>query len=297
MACNCVRRDTDAGTPVPAAQSPTTSYAKTDELPCGVCRSCRRIQAENHPDIIQVRPSGGLIRIARIRELCQSLTMKAYEARWRVAIICDAHRMNPQAANALLKMLEEPPDGTALVLTALQRSDLLPTIVSRCQHVRFSPLSVDTIAAHLRKLERLEPGKAWVLAVSARGSLSRAITLLRDNWIAQREWLLNELHLLNANRISPLLALAERLAGNRGLLPETLELINTWLRDLVICKFDPGKLINADRREMIEAASARRNTAFWLECLEALQKTQRDIQANLNPRLALEVLILRLAAG
>lgn len=223
--------------------------------------------------------------------------MKAYEAQWRVAIICDAYRMNPQAANALLKMLEEPPDGTVLVLTALQRSDLLPTIVSRCQHVRFNPLSTDTIATHLKETERLDPGKAWILAVSARGSLTRAIALLRSNWMAQREWLLNELQLLNAKRIGPLLALAEKLAGDRGLLPEALELINTWLRDLVIYQFDPGKLINADRREMIGIASARRSTAFWLECLGALQNTQRDIQANLNPRLALEVLIMRLAAG
>ena len=82
-----------------------------------------------------------MIKIDQIRELCQVLTMKPYEARVRVVIIADAHTLNPAAGNALLKMLEEPPARTVLILTAPQTGDLLPTIVSRCQHIRFKPIA------------------------------------------------------------------------------------------------------------------------------------------------------------
>ena len=121
MACNCRR---------PVAVEP-----------CGECAACRKIAAGAHPDILRVSPAGAMIKIDQIRELCQVLTMKPYEARVRVVIIADAHTLNPAAGNALLKMLEEPPARTVLILTAPQTGDLLPTIVSRCQHIRFKPIA------------------------------------------------------------------------------------------------------------------------------------------------------------
>jgi len=107
--------------------------------PCGICKSCRKIDSDNHPDIIRLKPSGPFIKIDQIRALCQTLAMKPYEAGMRVVIISEAQAMNPAAGNALLKMLEEPPARTILILVAAHPSDLLPTIVSRCQHIRFNP--------------------------------------------------------------------------------------------------------------------------------------------------------------
>ena len=91
-----------------------------------------------------IQPEGGVIKIAQIRNLCRILSMKPFEGETRVAILIDAHLMNPSAGNALLKILEEPPEQTLLILTARQTSDLLPTIVSRCQHIRFNPVSRDS---------------------------------------------------------------------------------------------------------------------------------------------------------
>ncbi|MBW2248732.1 MAG: hypothetical protein JRF62_16445, partial [Deltaproteobacteria bacterium] len=122
MACNCkaikpehfsermkIRSDGN----IPSDQIKTIS-------PCGRCNSCRKIESGNHPDIIVLNPSGPFIRIGQIRELCGTLAMKPYEARLRVVIISDAQTMNLSAGNALLKLLEEPPDRTILILTALQ---------------------------------------------------------------------------------------------------------------------------------------------------------------------------------
>ena len=113
----------------------TTSQISVDSVPCGQCVSCRKITSGNHPDVLHIQPQGNLIRIDQIRALGRTLAMKPYEARYRVVMISDGHRMNPESANALLKMLEEPPEQTLLVLTASETADLLPTVVSRCQLV------------------------------------------------------------------------------------------------------------------------------------------------------------------
>ena len=106
---------------------------------CGQCQPCRQILANSHPDIISVKPQGDTLRINQIRELLGLLAMKPHSAKHRVVIIAESHTMNPEAANALLKVLEEPPANTTLILTAAQKSDLLPTILSRCRHIGSSP--------------------------------------------------------------------------------------------------------------------------------------------------------------
>jgi DNA polymerase-3 subunit delta' len=130
MACNCLN-----------LKSARPRHADLDVIDaCGDCAPCRKIAGNHHPDVIHVAPLSSVIRIAQIRTLLQTLTLKPNEADRRVVILSDAQAMNAEAGNALLKVLEEPPDRTLLVLTASQPSDLLPTVVSRCRHIRFLPL-------------------------------------------------------------------------------------------------------------------------------------------------------------
>ena len=139
MACNCTGdfsenkfewRDNRT------ADDHSTADPRHITNPCGNCKPCRKIESKNHPDIIRIKPSGVFIKIDQIRALCQTLAMKPYEAGIRVVLISDAQAMNPAAGNALLKVLEEPPTGTILILVANHTADLLPTIVSRCRHIR-----------------------------------------------------------------------------------------------------------------------------------------------------------------
>jgi DNA polymerase III subunit delta' len=165
MAANC--------RPGPALKRPETVAANPDAPPghpCGQCGPCSRIAQGIHPDVTLVLPEGGVIKIAQIRNLCRILSMKPFEGETRVAILIDAHLMNPSAANALLKVLEEPPEKTLLILTAGQSADFLPTIVSRCQHIRFNPVSRAALSGALTgitgttrmKLRRLPPLPAAV---------------------------------------------------------------------------------------------------------------------------------------
>ncbi|UCE54026.1 MAG: hypothetical protein JSV31_00865, partial [Desulfobacterales bacterium] len=115
LACNCLKKNSGYTpeinkTRVIIGQRIHDPYSSVG--PCGSCKSCRKIESGNHPDIIQVKPRGPFIKIAQVRALCDTLAMKPYEASTRVVIIHDAQSMNPAASNALLKILEEPPERT-----------------------------------------------------------------------------------------------------------------------------------------------------------------------------------------
>ena len=169
---NCaVRRFGDTKT---SGAEDAPSGAVLSREPATPCISCRRFVKDAHPDFIIIQPDQSLIKIERIRELCRVLTLKPYEARFRVVILASAHFMNESAANALLKVLEEPPDQTVLILTARQTSDLLPTIVSRCQHIRFDPLPAEKMARALADETDLSFTKALRASRLARGSMTAA---------------------------------------------------------------------------------------------------------------------------
>ena len=111
-----------------------------------------------------------MIKVDQIRALSDRLTLKPYEAAKRVAIITDAHKFNTEAGNTLLKTLEEPPEHTLFILTALQASDMLPTIVSRCQQIRFNPINRKSLATYVAHHFKVTEAEASVIASMARGS-------------------------------------------------------------------------------------------------------------------------------
>ncbi len=271
----------------------------TSISPCGRCNSCRKIESGNHPDIILLKPSGPFIRIGQIRDLCGTLAMKPYEARLRVVIISDAQAMNPSAGNALLKVLEEPPDRTILILTALQTSDLLPTILSRCQHIRFNPVSRKNLELLLIQRYGANPDEAKIMAIMANGSVSKAVSMInsinRVNWINRRIWLINEVESLPVSSIGSRMAFAEKLSKSKEILAESLEVIKFWFRDLVVCKYHPERIINRDLNDRIQRASEKMKVASLISKIKDVESAQKNIQANTNLRLTLEVLIMRLA--
>ena len=263
--------------------------------PCGVCRSCRKIESGNHPDVISIKPSGVFIKIDQIRTLCRMLTMKPYEAAMRVVVISDAQAMNAAAGNALLKVLEEPPDGTILILAANHPSELLPTIVSRCRHIRFSPLSGTDLETVLVRSHGLEPGEAKIIASMAEREPFRALHMYEANWIGRRNWLIGELDSLSSASMGRLLAFGEQLANLKDTLPDALEVMKSWLRDLIIEKLCPGKIIHRDLAAEAQQISQKWSLSSLLMKIETIQSTQNCLQAGTNLRLAMEAMILKLS--
>lgn len=272
------------------------------QRPCGQCRTCRQIADNNHPDIIEISPDKGVLRISQVRGLLSTLAMRPFNAEQRVVILSDAHTMNAEAGNALLKVLEEPPAGTILILTAAQRSDLLPTINSRCRHIRFNPLTANDLARLLVENQGISPGQAETVAQAADGSYTRALDLVQTQWHQHRDWLIRAAGLdrpegLTGRCASLALAFSAQLAMHKERIDSDLAVMGSWIRDLSLWPYAPGQVIHRDRSETLNDArpgfSERQLIALW----EAVAKAQKAIAANANLRLTLDLMALRMTAA
>jgi DNA polymerase III subunit delta' len=289
-ALNC-RRRTD---PETADHSPP--------LPCGQCRSCTRILADRHPDVLIVEPQGTLLRINQIRQLRTSLAMKPFSADQRVVIITNGQCMNAEAGNALLKILEEPPTDTILIITALQKSDLLPTIVSRCRHIPFAPLDSADICAHLIDTRGADPDQARSVAAICQGSLSTAIDLLSGPWREERDWVIRAAGLDSPDHVcrrplSATLAFAAQLAAHKDRIQDLLDTLKTWIRDLSVYRYRSRQITNGDLEDLLQKASPQTDPNQLLHWWKTVEKAQKDIAANANLRLTLDLMAIQMATN
>jgi DNA polymerase-3 subunit delta' len=289
MACNCRT--------LKAALPDAPPLAAVDA--CGTCVPCKKIAGGRHPDLIHVAPAPTVIKIARIRELLQTLALKPNEADRRLVLISDAHTMNPEAANALLKVLEEPPRRTLLVLTAPQPGDLLPTVASRCRHIRFAPLTTAEIGRLLTAAGDVDPASVASLSLLSGGSYTRARRRLDGKWSARRNWMIALLEKLIAPSsgadLRTWLAFSEQLAGKKDQVEESLETITLWLRDVLVAGCDPQKVMDQDRLRALTRTAAQAAPARLLACIEAVNAAKTALRSNTNVRLTLDAMVLRMA--
>jgi DNA polymerase-3 subunit delta' len=197
-------------------------------------------------------------------------------------------------------MLEEPPDRTILTLTAVAVADLLPTIVSRCRHIRFNPIPVPCLARELVATDGMTPEDAQALAVLSGGSLSKARALPKGNWAHRRRWLLESFNALLSGRPpdgggNRLFAAASVLCPNKDLAADSLEILKTLYRDILIFRYRPENLLNPDAREFIAEAVDRMKEGDVLKAIGAIDSALGRIRGNANVRLVLETLFLTLA--
>jgi len=266
--------------------------------PCGRCRQCKKIASGNHPDVIVVEPERFRIRISQIRDLSRMLAVKPYEARQRAVIIDQAQAMNTEAGNSLLKLLEEPPERTFLVLTAGHTYDLLPTIVSRCQHIRFNPIPEPTLVEYLENRGILH-GEAEILGRLANGSFEKAASLVDTGWIDRRKWIIRTIEPQDTDRnsprrIGPLMAFSEKLSRDGETLTDALEIMKSWLRDLAVVRTGSDKIVNRDMLNQLRQAARHDGIPSLLSKIEAIEAAQRKIENNANVRLTLDVMMMNI---
>lgn len=287
MACNCLKAEFG---------KMQENHGRGGDLieSCGACRSCRKILSGSHPDVIAIEPQGQFIKIGQIRELLKVFSLKPNEAYLRVAMIQEAHAMNPEASNALLKLLEEPPDRTLLILITHQASDLLPTIVSRCQAVGFRPLETETIKTLLIKKEKVPAQSADALASFALGSYTKAVAMKEGNWKNRKTWLTGFLSELSSKSIAEILAFSEKMTEEKAHVSENLEILKTWVRDLAVYRVDPGMVIQKDLITKIKYVSERLSVERLLKIETLIEKTERNLRSNANPRLLVENIMLEM---
>jgi DNA polymerase III subunit delta' len=263
---------------------------------CGGCGACRAIQAGNHADVRVVEPISNKkdISIQQVRELEKALSLRSFSGRQKVAIIDPSTLMNWAAQNALLKTLEEPPQGCVLILIASNAGGLLPTVRSRAFALSFSPLPRQLIVDFLiRKGKTRE--QAEFLAVLAMGSLGTVSKIDKEKMIEKRlEWM-KTLVSLRAGDYRAALNAAEALAGNREETLKFLEWAGLWYRDLLSFRIahTPNQVVNVDMLPQIEEQSAAMEEDDLFSLLSKAGEASQLIQRNLNRRMVLEDLLLR----
>lgn len=268
---------------------------------CDRCLSCRKMASGNHPDLLIVDKEGQFIRIDRIRDLQRRLRFRPLEGRWRVIVIHEAETMRTEAANALLKILEEPPPKNLFILTAPDSTALLPTIASRCLCLRFQALTRTAIAAHLTGVHGVPSEGAKLIAALAAGSLARALTLLDKDELSRRRWLLETIAQIREVPGAEVLAAAEKWSGDKGDLSDDLEWVKMWARDLLVFHLeaaDREALLNQDLSGELSAAAARFDPQEIPRLFDTLCALQRALtHHHLNKRSSLEALLFALRAG
>jgi len=246
---------------------------------CGECRPCLKFLKGLHPDFHILEPSGKSIKIEQIRNLEAKLQLHPVESKYRLILLPAAETLTREAANALLKSLEEPPPQTIFVLIAQTPESLLPTIVSRCQLLRFRPLPPSLIEKLLTSRFDKLPEEAKGLALLCEGSIGRALRL-------SEKGLLEELHRFTVavSKAEPaqIVTMAETLAGLKDDLALLVELILLWLRQALLSYLGLG-----DYPKMLPLRPPK---DFIIPACGEIEKTFQVLEGNLN----LELFFLKL---
>jgi DNA polymerase III subunit delta' len=250
---------------------------------CGHCRSCQKMAGGQHPDFVRVEMAEGKTRISvdQIRALSAFLSLTPMESPWKVALIDDGSQMNEQAANALLKTLEEPPDQSILIINTYRMGALLPTIRSRCIKSRFSALSDGALFEILRGLVTVEESEIEQAVALCGGDVSQALLMCESGLVEERNRFIQELERLNPGTLGELCTMAEYWSQPARFMT-FLILFKAWFREQI-----RDSVLKQERPESIRE---------WL----SLSQWAEDIMGqatviNLNRRLVLESLLIKLA--
>jgi DNA polymerase-3 subunit delta' len=266
--------------------------------PCNACLSCRKVMHGNHPDVhyISRPPEKQFILIEQVRTLQADAARKTLEGRRNIFIIQGMHEMNVQAANCLLKTLEEPEPDVVLLLTTPDPGLLLPTILSRVQQVPMQLLTMKQIKSALEDRWHVEPDEANLIAALAAGRMGWAVQAVEDeDMLAERQAQLETLAKLSTAGKVQRFDVAQRLSADSDKLHGILELWLLWWRDMVLAANNCLDLIvNVDMQGLIQNQAAKVGAAESQRMVLAILGTMEALDQNVNARVALEVLMLDL---
>ena len=252
---------------------------------CGDCLPCGKLERGLHPDLVTLEPTGKqikTIKIDQVRALEEKLAYRPHEGSHRLVLIDGAEHLNTNAANALLKSVEEPRPGTVFVLATSAVHRVVPTLISRCQRLRFVPLGQEIVASILaRRAADASPDERQAAASFCEGSARRALDLLEGQRMGSLGEVVDALQDAASGR--SVTAVFEAAAGagkDRTLIADALDLLRSRLRDRLLESADEGG--GADRREQLLAR------------LRAVDRAQAAVRGNVNPALTLENLVFEM---
>jgi DNA polymerase-3 subunit delta' len=261
---------------------------------CQSCNSCRKILNDAHPDVRIISPDGAYIKIDQLRALIDEIAYQPFEGRYRVAILDGADQMRVEAANCLLKTLEEPASRSILILVTTKPYLLLRTIRSRSRMLQFGLIDEAAIEAHLVNQAGRSPEDARLASALSNGSLGAALAFDADR---SRDTRLQALRfislLLGQGRFAQASALAAGIAKDKELFQSWVEITGMLLQDVYYAQVAPARMSQRDIvGELNGLAQSASHTAV-VAAIQAVKNLKAALQQNVNRQLALEALFLR----
>jgi len=286
---------------IQALNCPNTDKAGS---PCRTCRLCLQIEKMQQADllVVQAEKEGGTLKVDQIRELQHNLSLTPYEAKFKAALLLRFEEANPNAMNALLKTLEEPPPQVVLLLTADSPESLLPTIVSRCEVIRLRPAPLEQLEAGLRARFQLSADDSRLLAQISGGRPGAAIRLAQNPALLEQrtEWL-NELKRFLAARYGERFDYADGFTKDKDKEKMRAELrakmalwLSFWRDMLLVTAGASAPIANLDWEDSIRQASAELDVQRVRDTIHSIERSITLLEENVNPRLVTEALMLDL---
>ena len=281
----------------------------TEERPCGRCPSCRRIIQGNHADVQVIGLNNGKvdesrpkteISIDQIRDVQHLASLAPFEGKYRIFIIDRAEMLSLEAANALLKTLEEPAETVVYILLTSDEDGLPATVVSRCQRLELMPLAVVELERVLCEKWQIDTSRAKLLARVSHGLVGWALAAAEDEkvlaeHIQKRDRVIGVIDGGLEVRFAYATEIAELFLKRREIVREILNIWLDWWHDLMLVKTQNSEDIsNVDRAEELKGMASGFILGQIREFIGYIQRAEEQLRQNVNPRLVFEVLILNM---
>ena len=270
---------------------------KKEAEPCQECHSCKQALSDNHPDIIRVtHEKPNTISVDDIRaQVNNDVAIKPYSGSYKIYIINEAEKMTPQAQNAILKTLEEPPEYAVILLLTTNVNSLLPTILSRCVVLNMKSVADELVRKYLMEQLQVPDYKAEVCVAFARGNIGKAKALASsEDFENVKAEALSLLKYIKDMELSEIIAAIKRITEYKLEINDYLDICAIWYRDVLLFKAtnDVNHLVFREEIQSLRKIAQRSSYEGIEKIIEALDTAKHRLDANVNFELTMELLML-----
>ncbi len=265
--------------------------------PCGKCKACIQAASRNHPDIITVtHDKPNTVSVDDVRtQIVSDAQIKPYQSRWKIYIMNEAEKMTPQAQNALLKTLEEPPEYVVILLLSTSKSAMLSTVISRCVQLDMRPVEDRVVKKYLMTEVKVPDYRADICTAFARGNIGKARSLaVSEDFESIKEDAIRVVKHIRSMDTSDLINTLKKLTDYKVTFNDLLDIMMIWYRDVLLYKatMDEEAIVFREEKESIIKEAGSDSYEGIEKILKIIEKTKQRIKANVNFELAMELMLL-----